>query len=347
MTAVDKVTQDGRQAVRVLLKSPGFTLAAVVTLALGIGANTAIFTVAWQAILKPLPYPNSGRLVNVWETFLPQDSPNPVMPGNFHDWQREAHSFDAIAAYTFYDGTTTLTGGGEPAQLRVRYVTEDYFRVFGLAPLLGRPLDKSDDTDASTAVVLSEVLWRDRFGRDPSVIGREVRLADTSHVIVGIMPDKFSVAGGQVDAWAVLHVAADEPGKRLRAHYLGVVARLKPGTSLTQSIQDVKTIAARAAKQYPEANGGLPATVEFMADARGGTLRAGLAILAWAAGAVLLMACANLASLLLARGVDREREFRMRAALGAGRGRLVMQVLTESLWDPLESTCRHASLSIL
>jgi putative ABC transport system permease protein len=331
MTAIDRIAQDVRHAVRLLFRSSGFTFAAVLTLALGIGANTAVFTVAWQAILKPLPYPNSDRLVNVWETILPRDTPNPVMPGNFHDWQREARSFDALAAYTYFGGTTTLTGGGDPAQLRVRYVTADYFRVFGMPPLLGRPLDKTDDTDDSNAVVISEVLWRDRFGRDPSVIGREVRLAERPRVVVGIMPSAFSVAGGPFDAWTILHVETDPPGTRLRAHYLGVVARLKPGITLKQATQDVKAIASRAAQLYPEANRDLSATVESIADARGVTLRAGLAILGWAAGAVLLMACSNLASLLLARGVAREREFGIRAALGAGRGRLLMQLLAESL----------------
>ena len=323
--------QDLRLALRLLGRTPGFAAAAVLTLALGVGANTAIFTVAWHAILKPLPYPGADRLVHVWETFLPNDAVNAAMPANVHDWSRENRSFEVIAAYTYFRGASDLTGSGEPEQWQIRYVTGDYFRVFGMPPLAGRSLDAADVRPDSTAIVLSEGVWRRRFGADPAIVGRDIRLADQPRVVIGIMPAAFEIEGGRVDAWLPMSLPPEVPGKRLAAHYLGVVARLAPGVTLDQSIRDVKAIAARAAAAYPEENGKLSATVRSMQAERGRPLRAGLSVLAWAAGVVLLISCANLASLQLAQGVARGRELGIRAALGATRRRLISQLLVESL----------------
>ena len=278
---------DLRLALRLLGRTPGFASAAVLTLALGVGANTAIFTVAWHAFLKPLPYPGADRLVHVWETFLPNDAINPAMPANVRDWSRENRSFEAIAVYTYFRGASDLTGGGDPEQWQVRYVTGDYFRVFGMPALVGRTLEPSDARPDSTAIVLSEGVWRRRFGADPAIAGREIRLADQCRVVIGVMPAAFEAAGGRVDAWSPMALPPDVPGKRLAAHYLGVVARLAPGVTLDQSIGDVKAIAARAAAAYPEENGKLSATVRSMQAERGRSLRAGLTVLAWAAGVVL------------------------------------------------------------
>ncbi len=321
---------DLRFGVRLLARQPGFTAAAVLTLALGIGANAAIFSIAWQMMLRPLPYPHSDRLVTIWEAYGPQDAINTIAPGNYHDWTREARSFEAIAAYSYFRTPANLTGGGDPEQLQIRYVTGGYFRVFGMTPLAGRGLDERDVTPDSRSIVISEGLWRRRFGADPSIVGREVRLSDRAQVVVGVMPAAFDVAAGRVDAWSGYAFSPQQAESR-GAHYLGAVGRLEPGVTLGQAIAEVKTIAARAAAQFPASNRNTSATVHSIHGERGRTFRTGLAILAWAAGFVLLIACANLASLQMARGTAREREFGIRAALGASRGRLVLQVAVESL----------------
>ena len=321
--------QDIRFGFRLLSRHPGFSVAAILTLALGIGVNTAIFAVAWQAILKPLPYPDADRLVHVWETSLPSDSINSVTPANFHDWVREHRSFDAIAAYTYLRGTADLTGAGDPEQWQIRHVTGDYFRVFGMPALAGRTIEPADVRPDSRAVVLSEGVWRRRFGGGDEIVGREIRLGGRLHVVVGVMPAAFETAAGRVDAWAPLPIPATPP--RLSAHYLGVVARLRPDVTVAQATADVKAIAARAAEKFPVENGKLSATVRSLQEERGPTVRAGLGVLTWAAGGVLLIACANLASLQLARGLARRRELGIRTALGASRRRLVVQLVTEGL----------------
>ena len=217
---------DIRLGVRLLYRSPGFALTAIATLAIGIGANAAIFGVAWQVILRPMPYPHADQLVTVWEKNIKSDSRNTVMPANFRDWEREGSSFAVIAAFTAFQGTQDLSGGGEPEQWRVRHVTGRFFDVFGMRPLLGRTLTATDAL--APTIVLSEDTWRRRFGADPSIIDREIRLGDRATRIVGVMPRRFE-EGGKLDAWQAFELPPQKPGQRLAAHYLGVVARLKPG----------------------------------------------------------------------------------------------------------------------
>ena len=329
ITIMHAVLADVRYAIRLLVKAPGFTLPAIVTLALGIGANTAIFTVAWRLILQPLPYPSPDRLVQIWELFE-TGTVNTVTPGNFHDWQTQAQSFEAIAAYTYFRGTVDLTGSGEPEQLELRYVTAEYTRVFASAPMLGRGLDGRDVAEDGRTVVISESLWRRRFAADPAVLGRTVRLGDLPYQIVGVMPASFQTSAGRVDVWAGMTIRRD-PDAHRRAHYLGVVGRLKPGITVEQADDEVKRIAAEAARLYPASNAKLSAAVRSLQEQRASTQRAGLAVLTGAAGFVLLIGCANLASLQFVRGVARARELGVRVALGASRLRLIRQLLTESL----------------
>jgi putative ABC transport system permease protein len=326
---METLLTDVRYALRVLRQSPGFTAAAVFTLALGIGANTAIFTVAWRLILQPLPYPSPDRLVQVWEQTR-SGGVNTVAPGNFLDWQREAQSFEALAAFTFFRGAADLTGAGDPEQLEMRHVTPDYFRVFAVPPIVGRGLEADEVERGERTAVISESLWRRRFGADPAVTRRSIRLGDMPYSVVGVMPASFQAAAGHVDVWAGMSILPG-PDAHRRAHYLGVFGRLRPAVSLTQADQDVKRVAARAARLHPASNADLSATVRSLQEQRGSALRTGLGVLAGAAGVVLLVACANLAGLQFVRGVARAREFAVRVALGASRARLIRQLLTESL----------------
>ncbi len=324
--------RDISYGLRLIVRQPGFSLAAILTLALGLGANTAIFAVAWQLMLKPLPYPDSDRLVEVWETY---DKSNPanintVAPAFFHRWQNESNAFETLAAFGYFEGTTSLTGVGEPEQLAMRRVTGEYFRVFRMAPLLGRALDNQDATLDSTNIVISESLWRRRFGSDPSIVGREIRLGGDAQVVVGVMPAAFETSGGRVDLWSGMGFTPEMQNTGL-AHYLEVVGRLKPGVSIDDATQRVAAITERVVPEFPILNKKLSARVRSMDAQRGGLLREGVVSLVGAAGLVLLIACANLASLQLARSMARGREFGIRAAIGASRGRLVRQIVVESL----------------
>jgi putative ABC transport system permease protein len=331
--AVPPILHDVRYALRGLRQQPGFAAAAVLTLALGIGANAAVFRVAWQVILKPLPYPHADRLVRVWEAYAQngRDQTNTVAPGNFVDWQRDTRTFDGLAAYNAFRSTVDLTGTGDPAQLDVRMVTGGYFSVFGMAPLLGRTLTDADMRAADSTAVLSEALWRQRFGSDARVVGRTIRLSGDPYTVVGVMPAAFGLAAGStIDAWLGMSLPPAEAANH-GGHYLGLVARLKPGVTVEQAIADVKAAARQDSLLFPDSNKDTSATVVTLDAERGGTLRSAIALLAGAAGLVLLIACANLASLQLARGLARGREFGIRAALGASRSRLMLQLLIESL----------------
>ena len=324
---------DFRYALRGLRRQPGFTLAAVVTLALGIGANAAVFRVAWQVVLKPLPYPQADRLVRVWEAFTRngREATNIVAPGNYADWRRDTHVFEAIGAYTALRTRLDLTGTGDPTQLETRYVVGDFFRTLNMPPLVGRTFAASDVREGdSSPVVLSEHVWRQHFGGDRRLVGQTIRLGGEPHPVVGVMPEAFGAAGGAtVDVWVGMNLTPTEAANH-GAHYFGVVGRLKPGASVDQAIADVRAAARQGALAFPKTNQDISATVEPMTSDRGGTFRSAIFLLAGAAGFVLLIACANLASLQLARSLSRAREFGIRTALGASRGRLVRLLVAES-----------------
>lgn len=323
------LVQDLRFALRQLRRQPAFAAVAVITMALGVGANTAIFHVAWQTMLKPLPYSHSDQLVEVWEVARRNNSQNHSMPGKFRDVQRDARSLAVVAAYTGRSGTTDLTGTAEPVQLSMRAVTGNYFAVFGMSPLVGRTLTPADERAGGTAVI-SEALWSRQFGRRADIAGVRVRLDGRNSTIVGVMPEAFSVEGGRVDVWMPYSPPPDTP--RLAAHYLRVVGRLAPGVTLEQANAEIATIADRASAMFPESDRQWTQRVVSLAEARRASSTGdAFTMLGLAALAVLLMACGNLMSLQLARGVARQREFGIRSALGASRRRVILQLMTEGM----------------
>jgi putative ABC transport system permease protein len=318
---------DVRLGLRLLFRQPGFAVAAAGTLALGVGVNAAVFAVAWQMLLKPLPAPDAGRLVHVWETYDGR-SINPVAPAFYHEWLRDARAFDALAASTYFDDRVSLVGAGEPEQITMRSVTGSYFRLVGIAPIAGRAIDDRDLAGDATAIVLAERLWRRRFGADPAVVGRTIQIRGAACVVVGVMPASVDDIDGPIDAWGGLTFSPEQAATGL-AHYLKVIGRLRPEVSVRQAHEEAAAIVERTRARFPRLNQKLSGLVRPIAAERGEDLRPALATLAGAAAFVLLMACANLASLQLARGAARAREFTIRAALGASRTRLVRQVLVE------------------
>jgi putative ABC transport system permease protein len=322
------LVQDVRYGVRTLVRTPGYTIVAVLTLALGIGANAAIFSFVDGVLLKPLPYPNPERILLVWEK-PPGGGNNVVSALNYLDWQAQADVFERMAAIT--GGSMTLTGRGEPQQLRVARAGAEYFNVFGVKAAIGRTFAADEDQPGKEhVVVLSHRVWAEEFGGDAGIVGQSVMLNGEAYTVIGVLPEGSPFDRMFSRMWRPLAFA---PGERTRNfHWLQIQARLKPGVTLEQARARMDAIGARIAADYPDSNKGWGVSLVPYADSIvGPQLRSSLYVLLSAVGMLMLIGCANLASLTLARGTAREREVAVRAALGAGRARIVRQLLTESV----------------
>jgi putative ABC transport system permease protein len=330
-----ELTQNLRFALRTLARSPGFTAVALATLALGIGANTAIFSVVDAVLLRPLPYPEPSRLVGVFQTLPRQNvSRTGISYLNYADLAGRSRSFRPLGAIRMHD--YTLTGKGEPELVVGGTVTANVFGILQVRPLLGRVLTPEDDPPGAPPVaVLGERLWRERFGSDPQIVGKPVYLDKQPATVVGVLPAVFKTPPGYPPAQLWLPLTHDPVFNDLRqkrgGHYLTVVGRLAPGVTIDGARAELATISAALGRQYPKENEGWGVTVLPLAESLVGGVRTALTVLLAAVALVFLIACANIANLLLARGSGRAREVAIRTALGAGRARLLRQFLIECL----------------
>ena len=326
------LVQDIRYGVRMLLKNPGFTTIAVLTLSLGIGANTAIFSVVNGVLLRELPFPDADRIVTLWENNtvdgLERDD---VSPANFLDWRERQKSFAELAYANPF--SFDYVADGEPLTLRSALVSKGFFDVLGATPLHGRIFTPEEyEAGKNKSVILSYGLWQRRFGSDPNIVGTKLTLDKEPMTVVGVMRPEFRLHLFDVDEelWGP-EVITESLKSQRKATYLKVIGRLNTGVTIEQARAEMTGIASNLTAEYPSTNTGIGITAITLPEHLKGKWRPALLILLGAVGFVLLIACTNIANLLLARGADRERELAIRAAMGAGRGRLLRQLLTESL----------------
>jgi len=318
---------DLRYALRQLVRQPSYTLVVVATFALGIGATTAIFSVVNGILLRPLPYPDADRVARIHATV--EGGLSTVSPPNFVDWRREARAIGRMAAY--HSTSITLTGDGLAERLPAARVTPGFFEVLGIPPAHGSGFAPEHETaGADRVVVLSDGLWRRRFGADPAIVGRTIELNDEAFLVTGIMPAGLDYPAG-VELWVPRSFTADDLATQRGAQYLRVIGRLAPGATLDAAQTELEMITQRLAAAYPEQNTGMSVAVVSLKESIVGDLRRPLWVLLGAVGLVLLVACVNVANLGLARSLARERELAVRAALGAGRRQIVRVLLMESV----------------
>ena len=325
---MNPLAKDVRFGVRTLLKSPGFTFVALATLALALGANTAIFTFVNAVLLRPLPYDHPERIVRVLEA-PPGGGRNGISTLNFLDWQKQNNCFEFLAARS--GGGASLTGIGEPVELAGNRVSAHYFDIFGQKAALGRTFADGEDQDGRDhVVILSYTLWQTQFGGDPGIINRTISLNNEAHTVIGVMPQDAAFGRGVSRIWRPLVFKPENMTRNF--HWFSALARLKPGTTLEQARAQMDAIGKRIATDYPDSNKDWGVGVDLFSEGVvDQDLRSSLYVLLAAVGMVLLIACANLANLSLMRVVGREREIAIRVSLGAGRWALARQFLTESL----------------